>query len=64
MTPAEIMKMTGEAKEIDHIKRSRAVRPIVNNGNKEKNNPLLGRYEPEFLRPIPDFLEISPSETK
>lgn len=64
MTPTDIMKLTGEAKDLDHIKRSRAVRPVVNGGSKEKTNHILGRYEPEFLRPIPEFVEISPIETK
>ncbi|CAG9315078.1 unnamed protein product [Blepharisma stoltei] len=64
MAPSDVVKLTGEAKELDHIKRSRAVRPLVNGGSKDKSNSVLGRYEPEFLRPIPEFVEISSSETK
>lgn len=58
-----VFKLTGEAKEIDHIKRSRIVRPVINGGSTDKSTTNLGRYDPEFLRPIPDFIEISPNET-
>lgn len=60
---SNILKLAGEAKEIDHIKRSRTVRPVVNGGSIDKMNICLGKYDPEFLRPIPDFIEISPVET-
>lgn len=58
-----ISKLAGEAKEIDHIKRSRIVRPVINGGSSDKSTTNLGKYDPEFLRPIPDFIEISPNET-
>ena len=59
----DILKLSGDAKELDHIKRSRTVRPVINGGSSDKNNIILGKYEPEFLRPIPEFIEISPNET-
>jgi hypothetical protein len=58
-----VLKLTGEAKEIDHIKKSRTVRPVINGGSSDKISTLLGKYDPEFLRPIPDFIEISTNET-
>jgi CCR4-NOT transcription complex subunit 11 len=64
LTPNDVFKFTGEAKEIDHIKRSRTVRPVINGGSNDKNNSYLGKYDPEFLRPIPEFIEISPNETQ
>lgn len=59
----DIAKLVGDAKEIDHIKRLRTVRPVINGGTSDKNNIIFGKYEPEFLRPIPEFIEISPNET-
>ena len=58
-----ILKLTGEAKELEHIKKSRTVRPVINGGSSDKSSTFLGKYDPEFLRPIPDFIEISPNET-
>ena len=60
---SDIAKLVGEAKEIDHIKKSRAVRPVINGGTADRNNIVLGKYEPEYLRPIPEFIEITPNET-
>lgn len=60
MTPADAMKLSGEVRDLDHIKRAISVRPIVNGGTKEPVKTLFGRFEVEFLRPIPDFMEITP----
>lgn len=64
MTQEQVVKLTGEAREIDHIKRSRAIRNVINTGTTEKTHAFLGKYEPEFMRPIPDFMEMNSGETK
>lgn len=64
LTQTDSLKLTGEARELDHIYRSKSVRPVVNLSSKDTNQVLLGRYEPEFLRPIPDFLGVTSSETE
>ena len=47
------MEFEGESSE---PRKVRTVRPVINTGSSDPNQVVLGKFEPEFLRPIPPFL--------
>jgi hypothetical protein len=61
----QAIHLTGEFKELEVTKKSRVVRPLVNPSPSTKDTcEILGRYETEYLRPLPDLLDIRPIEAK
>jgi len=62
---SQALNLTGEIREIDTPKKTRVVRPLVNaSGNAKENFDILGRFEAEYLRPIPDLMDIRANEVK
>jgi hypothetical protein len=62
---SQAIHLTGEFKELEVPKKSRVVRPLVNPSPSTKDTcEILGRYETEYLRPLPDLLDIRPIEAK
>lgn len=60
---AEVLLLTGKTRETENVKRAKTVRPVINAGIWDKVEGLMGRYDPEFLRPVPEFLNILSTES-
>lgn len=62
---SQALNLTGEFRELEIAKKTRVVRPLVNaNGFSKEALEQLGRYEAEYLRPLPDMMDVRASEVK
>jgi hypothetical protein len=53
---ADVLKMTPSEERVE-TRKVRSVRPVINTNNTiDPTNTVLGKFEPEFLIPIPPFL--------